>query len=132
MGMFKSMRDLQKQAKEIDRNFDSKATLANAMDRMKSANEFMAQQTQAANIAATGADATAMISAVAQTGAMINMQPTLKLDLTVLPDGLPPYPASVTQVVEQIYLSKAVAGQSVPIKVDPNDPGSIWINWAAA
>jgi hypothetical protein len=130
--MFKSMRDLQKQAKEIDRNFDSKATLANAMDRMKSANEFMAQQTQAANIAATGADATAMISAVAQTGAMINMQPTLKLDLTVLPDGLPPYPASVTQVVEQIYLSKAVAGQSVPIKVDPNDPGSIWINWAAA
>ncbi len=132
MGMFKSMRDLQKQAKEIDRNFDSKATLANAMDRMKSANEFMAQQTQAANIAATGADATAMISAVAQTGAMINMQPTLKLDLTVLPDGLPPYPTSVTQVVEQIYLSKAVAGQSVPIKVDPNDPGSIWINWAAA
>lgn len=126
------MRDLQKQAKEIDRNFDSKATLANAMDRMKSANEFMAQQTQAANIAATGVDATAMISAVAQTGAMINMQPTLKLDLTVLPDGLPPYPASVTQVVEQIYLSKAVTGQSVPIKVDPNDPGSIWINWAAA
>lgn len=91
-----------------------------------------AQQTQAANIAATGADATAMIAGVAQTGAMVNYQPTLKIDLTVMPDGLPPYPATVTQVVEQIYLGKAVAGQSVPIRVDPENPGSIWINWAMA
>jgi hypothetical protein len=132
MGMFKSIREVQKQAKEIDRNYDSKATLGNAMDRMKAANEMMAQQTQAANIATTGVDARATIAAVGQTGAMVNFQPTLKIDLTVLPEGLPPYPASVTQVVEQIYLGKAVPGQSVPIKVDPENPGLIWINWAAA
>lgn len=132
MGMFKSIREVQKQAKEIDRNYDSKATLGNAMDRMKAANEMMAQQTQAANIATTGVDARATIAAVGQTGAMVNFQPTLKIDLTVLPEGLPPYPASVTQVVEQIYLAKAVPGQSVPIKVDPENPGLIWINWAAA
>jgi len=41
-------------------------------------------------------------------------------------------PATVTQVVEQVFLGKAVAGASVPIKVDPENPGSIWINWAAA
>jgi len=130
--MFKNMRDLQKMGNEMQKNMDVKSTMGNAMDRMKSAQDFMAQQTQAANIAATGVDATAMISGVAQTGAMINMQPTLQLDLTVMPDGLPPYPAQVTQVVEQIYLGKAVAGASVPIKVDPENPGSIWINWAAA
>lgn len=42
------------------------------MERMRQAQEFTAQQTQAANIAATGADATAMITGVAQTGAMVN------------------------------------------------------------
>jgi len=47
-------------------------------------------------------------------------------------DGLPPYPATVTQVVEQVFLGKAVSGASVPIKVDPENPGSIWIDWAAA
>ena len=73
-----------------------------------------------------------MISGVTQTGAMVNFQPTLQIDLTVMPDGLPPYPATVTQVVEQVFLGKAVAGASVPIKVDPENPGSIWINWAAA
>lgn len=47
-------------------------------------------------------------------------------------DGQPPYPASVTQVVEQIFLTKAIASASVPVKVDPEDAGSIWIDWAAA
>lgn len=132
MGMFRSVRQMQKQANEIQKDWDPGAQMAAGMDQMRQAQEFMAQQTQAANIAATGADATAMITGVAQTGAMVNFQPTLQIDLTVMPDGLPPYPATVTQVVEQVFLTKAVAGASVPIKVDPNDPGTIWINWAAA
>jgi hypothetical protein len=132
MGMFRSVRQLQKQAKEIDKTWDPGAQMASGMERMRDAQQFMAQQTQAANIAATGVDATAMIAGVAQTGAMVNFQPTLQIDLTVMPDGLPPYPATVTQVVEQVFLGKAVAGASVPVKVDPNDPGTIWIDWAAA
>jgi len=73
-----------------------------------------------------------MITGVAQTGAMVNFQPTLQIDMTVMRDGSPPYPATVTQAVEQVFLVKAVAGASVPVKVDPEDPSSIWINWAAA
>jgi hypothetical protein len=132
MGMFRSMRQLQKQANEIQKTRDPGQQMADGMERMRQAQDFMAQQTQAANIAATGADATAMITGVTQTGAMVNFQPTLRIDLTVMPDGLPPYPATVTQVVEQVFLGKAVAGASVPIKVDPESPGSIWIDWAAA
>jgi hypothetical protein len=132
MGMFRSVRQLQKQANEIQKDWDPGQQMADGMERMRQAQEFMAQQTQAANIASTGADATAMITGVTQTGAMVNFQPTLQVDLTVMPDGLPPYPATVTQVVEQAFLGKAVAGASVPIKVDPENPGSIWINWAAA
>lgn len=132
MGMFRSMRQLNKQAKEIQKDWDPGAQMAAGMESMRQAQEMMAQQTQAANIATTGVDATATITGVQQTGAMVNYQPTMQIELTVLPDGLPPYPATVTQVVEQHFLVKAVPGASVPIKVDPNDPGSIWINWAAA
>jgi len=132
MGMFRSVRQLQKQANEIQKDWDPGAQMAAGMDQMRAAQEMMAQQTQAANIAMSGVDATATITGVQQTGAMVNYQPTMQIDMTVLPDGLPPYPASVTQVVEQHFLVKAVPGASVPIKVDPNDPGSIWINWAAA
>jgi hypothetical protein len=132
MGMFRSVRQLQKQANEINKNWDPGQQMADGMERMRQAQQFMAQQTQAANIAATGVDATAMITGVAQTGAMVNFQPTLQIEMTVMQDGKPPYPASVTQVVEQIFLTKAVAGASVPVKVDPADPSSIWIDWAAA
>lgn len=132
MGMFRSMRQLQKQANEINKNWDPGQQMQDGMARMQEAQQFMAQQTQAANIAATGTDATAMITGVAQTGAMVNFQPTLQIEMTVMADGKPPYPATVTQVVEQVFLTKAVAGASVPVKVDPQDPSSIWINWAAA
>jgi hypothetical protein len=132
MGMFRSMRQLQKQANEIQKNWDPGQQMADGMERMRDAQAFMAQQTQAANIAATGVDATAMITGVTQTGAMVNFQPTLQIEMTVMRDGAPPYPVSVTQVVEQVFLAKAVAGASVPVKVDPQDPNSIWINWAAA
>jgi hypothetical protein len=132
MGMFRSMRQLQKQANEIQQDWDPGQQMAAGMEQMRAAQEMMAQQTQAANIAMTGVDATATITGVQQTGAMVNYQPTMQIELTVLPDGLPPYPATVTQVVEQHFLVKAVPGASVPVKLDPNDPGSIWINWAAA
>ena len=132
MGMFRSMRDLSKQANEIQKDWDPGAQMAQGMESMRAAQEMMAQQTQAANIAMTGVDATATITGVQQTGAMVNYQPTMQIEMTVLPDGLPPYPATVTQVVEQHFLVKAVPGASVPIKVDPSNPGSIWINWAAA
>lgn len=130
--MFRSMRQLQKQANEIQKDWDPGQQMADGMQRMQQAQAYMAQQTQAANVAMSGADATATITNVTQTGAMVNFQPTLQIELTVLPDGLPPYPATVTQVVEQVFLGKAVPGASVPVKVDPNDPGTIWINWAAA
>jgi uncharacterized membrane protein len=132
MGMFKDLRKMRQQLQGMQANTDPAAMMNDAMQRMQSANQFLAQQTQAASLATTGLDATATITAVSQAGAMVNFQPTLQLSLTVLPDGRPPYPVHVTQVVQQIYLAKAVAGATVHVKVDPNDPSSVWINWAAA
>lgn len=131
MGLFKGMRDLQKQAKEVSKGWDPGAQMANAQQQMQAASAMMAQQTEAAKIATTGIDATATITAVRQGGQMINYQPVIEIDLTVMPQGLPPYPATVSQAVPQTHLGRAQAGQTVAVKVDPENPATIWINWAA-
>lgn len=130
MGFFKSLNDLNKQAKEINKDWDPGQQMKDGMAQMEAANQMMAQQTQAANLAMSGKDATASIVNVAQTGAMVNYQPTMQIEMTVFPEGGAPYPVTVTQVVEQIYLAKAVPGQQVKLKIDANDPSVAWIDWA--
>jgi hypothetical protein len=136
MGMFKDLHNLKKQAREIGDSYDSSANLSRGMERMRQAQSMMAEQAKAATMAAnakgTGVEATAIIASVTQGTTMINYQPSLDIELTVMRDGAPPYPATVRQVVQQLYLAKAEPGRSVPIKVDPQDPSSIWIDWAQA
>lgn len=132
MGFFKSMNELNKQAKEINKDWDPGQQMKDGMAQMEAANQMMAQQTQAANLAMAGTDATGSIVNVAQTGAMVNYQPTMQIEMTVFPEGGVPYPVSVTQVVEQMYLAKAVPGSQVKLKIDPNDPSIAWIDWASS
>lgn len=130
MGMFKSMRDLQKQSNEINKDFDPGQQMKDGMAQMQAANEMMAQQTQAANLALSGSDAKASVVEVRQTGAMVNYQPTVEIDLNVMQEGMPPYPVTVTQVIEQIYLTKAAPGAMVNVKVDTANRDTVWIDWA--
>ncbi len=131
MGFFKSMAELTKQGHEINKNWDVGAQLADAQSSMAGAQAMMAQQTAAANLASTGIDATATINGVRQGGGQVNYQPILELDLLVIAPGRPPIPVTLSQVVEQIYLAKAQIGGRVAVKVDPNNPQQVWINWAA-
>ena len=132
MGFFKSARELNKQSKEMSRNWDVGAQLADAQASMTAANQMMAQQTAAANIAATGLDATATVAAVRQSGAMINYQPMVEIDLTVMAPGGMPYPATVSQVVQQVHLARLQPGATLRVKVDPANPQSIWIDFFSA
>jgi hypothetical protein len=132
MGMFKSMRDLQKQANEINKDWDPGQQMQDGMAQMQAANEMMAQQTAAANAAMNGTPAKAGIVEVRQSGGMVNYQPMIEVDLNVMREGAPPYPATVKQVIEQIYLPKAVAGASVNVKIDPSDQNVVWIDWATS
>ncbi|MET3961895.1 hypothetical protein ABIE44_001829 [Marmoricola sp. OAE513] len=130
MGFFKSMSDLNKQAKEINKTWDPGQQMKDGMARMQEANAMMAQATQAANLALTGTSATASIVSAQQTGALVNFQPSVELELTVFPTGGVPYPVTVEQIVEQIFLGKAVPGANVAVKVDSADPQVVWIDWA--
>jgi hypothetical protein len=132
MGFFKSMGELNKQAKQIEKNWDPGKQMKDGMARMGQLNEQLAAQTQAANLALTGTPATAAIVSAVQTGAMVNFQPTLQIELLVIPAAGVPYPVTVTQVVAQPFLGKAVAGGNVAVKVDSADPQTLWIDWAGS
>jgi hypothetical protein len=129
MGFFKSLNDVQKQAKEIQKDWDGPAQRQNALERMAGAQAMMAAQTKAANIAATGVEATAAVAVARQTGAQVNLEPVVELELTVMPAGLPPYPVTLSQPVSPVNLARIQPGSTLVVKVDPNDPASVWIDF---
>ena len=138
MGMFKSMRDLQKQAKEIERNSPPLGQrLASAQERMAAVNDMMAAQTQAANAAAyaaTGAGGNAvrcpvMITGMRQVGT-VNFDLLVEFDLTVTPEGMPPYPAITQQLVSQFQVGQLQPGRTLMAAIDPSDPAAIWLDFA--
>lgn len=136
MGVFKSMRDLQKQAKQIEATMPPVAgRMAAAQARMAAANQMMAAQTQAANAAVAAAAGTAgpaarrtvTITGMRQIG-MMNFDLLVEFDLTVLPDGLPPYPATTQQCVSQMQIGKLQPGLTLQASVDPSNPAAIWLD----
>ena len=136
MGVFKSMRDLQKQAKQIEATMPPVADrMATAQARMAAANQMMAAQTQAANAAVAAAAGTAgptarrtvTITGMRQIG-MMNFDLLVEFDLTVLPDGLPPYPATTQQCVSQMEIGKLQPGLTLQASVDPSNPTAIWLD----
>jgi hypothetical protein len=137
MGMFKDMRNLQKQAKEIEKTMPPVADrMAAAQDRMARANEMMAAQTQAANAAAAAAAGlangtavrrTVMISNMRQVG-MINFDLLVEFELTVMADGMPPYPATTQQSVSQMQIGRLRPGMTLQGAVDPSNPTAVWLD----
>jgi hypothetical protein len=139
MGMFKDMRNLQKQAKEIEKTMPPVADrMAAAQERMARANQMMAAQTQAANAGAAAAaglaDGTAvrrtvMISNMRQVG-MINFDLLVEFELTVMADGMPPYPATTQQAVSQMQIGRLRPGMTLQGAVDPSNPTAVWLDLA--
>jgi hypothetical protein len=127
MGMFKSMHQLHKQAKEIDKDFHPGQMMADGQSRMAEASAMMAAQTKATQAALTGLDGSATISAVRQGSTLVNFQPVVEIDMTVMVPGRMPYPATVEQVVAQVNLHRLAPGASIPVKVDAGDPQAIFL-----
>jgi hypothetical protein len=137
MGVFKSMRDLQKQANEIQKTMPPAGDrMRAAQERMANASQMMAAQTQAANAAASAAAGLAngtsvrrsvTITDMRQVG-MINFDLLVQFDLTVLPDGMPPYPATTQQAISQMQIAQLRPGLTLEAAVDPTNPNAIWLD----
>jgi hypothetical protein len=135
MGFFKSMRDLKKIGEEIERTAPPvRVRMGDAQAKMAGLSQMMAAQTEQANAATTaaasGADMTATITAMRQVGT-INFDLMMEFDLTVMPGGLPPYPATVRQTITQMQLVQIRPGASARVRVDPENPSAIWLDPAS-
>jgi len=140
MGVFKNMRDLQKQAQQIERNRPRAGErMAASQARMANLNQMLAAQTQAANAAASAAvgiaDGSAVRHSVTITGmrqiGMMNFDLLVEFDLTVLPDERPPYPATTQQRISQLQIGQLRPGMTLQASVDPSNPAAIWLDLTA-
>lgn len=137
MGFIKGMRDLQKVTKDLESNMPPVADrMAEAQQRMANMNQMLAAQTQAANMAAAAASGMAdgssvrrkvTINGMRQVG-MINFDLLVQFDLTVFPDGMPPYPATTQQAVSQMQIGQLRQGASLEAAVNRESPEMIWLD----
>jgi hypothetical protein len=140
MGVFKNMRDLQKQAKDIERTMPPVGDrMRAAQERMAGASQMMAAQTQAATAAAAAAAGlangtaerrTVMISGMRQVG-VINFDLLVEFELTVMADGMPPYPATTQQAISQMQIGQLRPGMTLQGAVDPSNPTAVWLDLAS-
>ena len=137
MGFFKSMHDLSKQTKQMQRNQPpAGARMAAMQERLADLNQMMANTTQAANNAAAAAAAGAsgfaercpvMIVGMRQVGT-VNFDLLVEFDLTVTREGRPPYPATVQQLVSQFQVGQLSSGRTLEATVDPSNPTAIFLD----
>ncbi|MCB0980170.1 MAG: hypothetical protein H6513_05225 [Acidimicrobiaceae bacterium] len=133
MGFFKDLKTLNNQAKDLREQYPVDQQIANAQNSMAQANAMMAQMAQgsmaATNAMTTGVDAIATVTAAQQTGAMMNYNPVVELQLLVtMPNGVP-MPVTRQEMVMQIHLSRCQPGQRLKVKVNPANPNELWIDW---
>lgn len=133
MGFMKDIKKLTDQSKELEKKYPVQNTLANAQASMANANAMMANMAQASAAATqaitNGVDATATITAARQTGAMMNYNPVVELDLLVnMPSGIP-MPVTRQETVAQLHIPRCQPGSTLRVKVEPNNPNSLWIDW---
>jgi hypothetical protein len=144
MGMFKDMGDAFKvlrsdELKDLKRKADAQPKVS-MMDGIKMANEAMDQvpmwQQQAAQMQgmagaagtyANGTAGNATVTAIADTGTLINHAPVMELDLMVNVPGREPYAVKHRQLVALSAIPNFQPGRSFPVHVDQQDPSKIVI-----
>jgi hypothetical protein len=131
VGFFKDLRKLSKVGQEMQDSMPPPAAqMAAAQIQMAAMTAQMNQQVQAGQaIAADGVAGTATVISAAQTGALVNFNPSVRLELLVTLPGQPPYPVSVECVVPQIHLARVQPGSTVPVDVARTDRQQVLIDW---
>jgi hypothetical protein len=131
MGIFKDLHDLKNQARDIQRNSPPVGErLASMQARMASINHMMEARIRAASLAASGAAARCpvMITGMRQVGS-VNFDLLVQFEVTVTPEGAPPYPATTQQLVSQLQVGQVQPGRTLLAAIDPSDPTTIWLDF---
>ncbi|MGI5242588.1 hypothetical protein [Dactylosporangium sp. CA-139066] len=129
MGLFGDLRRLQKQANEISANYDPGAQMRAGMAQMQQLQQSMQAQTADLELLRTGTPGTATIIGLADTGARVNMQPMVRLDLLVEVGERPPYPVSREVLLPLGASAQAGVGQRVRVMVHPQQADRVLVQW---
>lgn len=141
MGMFRDMKEAfgvirSDELKELKKKADAQPKVS-MMDGIRAANEamdmapMMQQQAQAMAGAgamyATGVAGSATVTAINDTGTMINNAPVMELDLMVTVPGKEPYPVKHRQLIAIAQVPNFQPGKQFPVHVDQQDPSKLTI-----
>jgi hypothetical protein len=143
MGMFKDIKKLKDQGNAqlkaqgrrtgmIGMMRDLPSTINQASQAVDDAMRLQADIQSQQALLASGVPGRATIKNYTDTGTLVNFNPQIVLDLDITIPGRDPYSAQLTTAVPQVYLGRLQPGGSIGVKVDPNDPSSIAIDWMAA
>jgi hypothetical protein len=133
MGFLKDIRNLQKQAEAMtpSEHRGVGGGLRVMRDGVVQANTVLgdvaAEGQKARYLALNGRTGTATIHAVRDTGTTINDDPTIEFDLAVTVEGGAPYAVTHTQTIARTAIPSFQPGATIPVRVDPADPGSLMI-----
>lgn len=72
----------------------------------------------------------AVITGLRQVGT-VNFDLLVEFELTVTPQGRPPYPATTEQLVSQFQVSRLRPGLTLSATVDPANPAAIWLDFGS-
>ncbi len=131
MGFFKDLKQLQDTAREMTppEHRGMMGGFRAMKDGVATANQTLGQMAadsqKAQHLMAAGHPGQATISAIRQTGTMINYNPECDLDLQVTVNGSAPYPVRHRQVIAQVALASFQPGTTVSVRVDPANPQSL-------
>jgi hypothetical protein len=142
MGMFKDINKMKKQGEEMQKAQgkrtgmigmlrDMPGTISQASSAVDDAMALQADIQKQQALLTSGTPGKATVKNFTDTGTLVNFNPQVVLDLEVVCAGKDPYAAQLTTAVPQVYLGQLQPGASVGVRVDPADPSSIAIDWAA-
>ncbi|HST80855.1 MAG TPA: hypothetical protein VLL08_03825 [Kineosporiaceae bacterium] len=129
MGLIKDLFALNRQAKEINRNYDPGAQTRKGLEMMQQLNQTLATQTQAQKLTQTGVAAAGSIIGLTDTGTRINGAPVVRLGLLVEVGGRPPYPVYTELVLPVEASAQAGVGQRVALMIDPENHDNVLVRW---
>ena len=109
-------------------------SLTQADQAMARGSRLMAAMTDQAaltsRLATTGEPATAWVVAAVATGAYVNLQPVVQVDLLVEVPGRPRFPVATQVVLSPVEVARVQPGAVLGVLVDPATPVDLVIDWS--
>lgn len=138
MGMFKDLKKLKQQGKEMGEATGRPTSMMGMLKQMPAdlhnatemIGDVQADMAKQQTLLASGKVGVATITAIADTGKLVNFNPQVIIDMEVTVEGQAPYPVQTSASVPQIHIPLIQPGKTIGVRVDPADPSSVILDWS--